>query len=226
MPTWVGRINARVTVKERHVFKQVQWTRGYARLDILSQPLQNLMHLSTNPGHLSKNPAHLSAKTCFIVPATSLSIWRFPSFCCLSEWLANGQPLASVSEPAFRFKMFVIAAADPSIWHGLRLFRTRRPIPRTAGAKTRPSGRAALRIAATKCRSAFKGASLSVLNSDPLPDGRTVGGEPHPGQPAGWPGCGSPPTVAQNFLNYIFKYQFANEGAINHLKHWHDLPKI
>ena len=23
----------------------------------------------------------------------------------------------------------------------------------------------------------------------------TVGGEPHPGQPAGWPGCGSPPTV-------------------------------
>ena len=146
--------------------------------------------------HLSKNLAHLSAKTCFIVPATSLSIGRFPSFCCLSEWLANGQPLASVSEPAFRFKMFVVAAADPSIWQGLRLFRTGRPVPRTAGAKTRPSGRAALRIAATECRSAFKGAPFSALNSDPLRGGRTVGGEPHPGQPAGWPGCGSPPTVA------------------------------
>ena len=157
-----------------------------------------------NPGHLSKNPAHLSAKTCFIVPATSLSIGRFPSFCCLSEWLANGQPLASVSEPAFRFKMFVVAAADPSILQGLRLFRTGRPVPRTAGAKTRPSGRAALRIAATECRSAFKGAPFSALNSDSLR---------------------LPPNCRVKFFYYIFKYQFTNEGAFNHLKHWHNLPK-
>ena len=194
--------------------------------------LQNLMHLSTNPGHLSKNPAHLSknpahlsAKTCFIVPATSLSIGRFPSFCCLSEWLANGQPLASVSEPAFRFKMFVIAAADPSIWHGLRLFRTGRPVPRTAGAKTRPSGRAALRIAATECRSAFKGASLSALNSDPMRAEGQLGGSRIRASPRAGPDA-APPQLSRKIFYYIFKYQFANEGTFNHLKHWHNLPII
>ena len=32
-----------------------------------------------------------------------------------------------------------------------------------------------------------------------LRDGRTGGEEPPPGQPAGWPGGGSSPPVAQNF---------------------------
>ena len=153
--------------------------------------------------HLSKNPAHLSAKTCFIVPATSLSIGRFPSFCCLSEWLANGQPLASVSEPAFRFKMFVVAAADPSIWQGLRLFRTGRPVPRTAGAKTRPSGRAALRSAATECRSAFKGAHFRRSIRTRCGAAGQLGGSRIRASPRAGPDAAPPQLSRKIFLLYI-----------------------
>ena len=39
-----------------------------------------------------------------------------------------------------------------AIWQGSRVFRTMRPVPRTAGAKTRPSGRAVLRVAAIQHR--------------------------------------------------------------------------
>ena len=63
----------------------------------------------------------------------------------------------------------MIAVAGLSIRQGRRVFPTVKPVSRTAGAKTQPSGRAASRVAATEHR--WPNWYQSAFNGDPPPGG-------------------------------------------------------
>ena len=74
----------------------------------------------------------------------------------------------------------MIAAAGLSIRQGRRVFPTVKPVSRTAGAKTQPSGRAASRVAVTQHRwpvsmhpivTLTGGRCQSAPNRDPPPEG-------------------------------------------------------